>query len=52
MPRATLRRHRLRRVVDSPLPDVAVDAFVAVSVDDILGFVTLLVARPATESRL
>lgn len=51
MPRAAFGRHRLRRVVDSTLSDVAIDAFTAVGVDDVLGFVTLLVARPATESR-
>jgi len=51
MPRAAFRRHRLRRVVDSSLADVIVDAFVAVSVDDVLGFVALLMARPATKSR-
>lgn len=53
MPRATLRGHRLWRVVDPARPNVSVDVLVLVdAVDDILGLVArLLVNRPAAKSR-
>jgi len=45
MPRAAFRRHRLRRVVHPSLSDVIFGTFMAVRVDDVFGFVILLLAR-------
>jgi len=53
-PRAALGGHRLRRIVDSLVAEVVVvvrEALATVAVDDVLGFVALLQARPAAKSR-